>query len=195
MVNSAVLEAREASVVQPSIAAAPAPIEATEGSAESAPAPQRDAKEAVEDEQAIPAPAQADAAIRVPPDKKREERQEAGTASPAGGVTVRGEEPAAQQPQSAPAAASPGAVQDYARYVSQALAKSRPRGLGELGTVQIRLVILPSGGLASVEIAKSSGNRRLDDMAVTAVGQARLPPPPPGMTASQRTYEVPYHFR
>ena len=138
---------------------------------------------------------QADAAVRVPPDKKREEQQEASTAAPAGGVTVRGEEPAAQQPQSAPAAASPGAVQDYARYVSQALAKSRPRGLGELGTVQVRLVILPSGGLASVEIAKSSGNRRLDDMAVTAVGQARLPPPPPGMTASQRTYEVPYHFR
>jgi len=56
-------------------------------------------------------------------------------------------------------------------------------------------VISPSGGLASVEIIKSSGNRRLDEMAVAAVEHARLPAPPPGMTAAQLTFEVPYHFR
>jgi protein TonB len=194
LVNSAVLEAREASFVQPPIPAAPAPIEPTEGSADSAPASQRDAKQAIQDKQAIPAPAQADAAIPAPPEK-HEERREASTAAPAGGVAVRGEEPAAQQLQSAPAAASRGAVREYARYVSQALAKSRPRGLGELGTVRIRLVIAQGGGLASVEIIKSSGNRRLDQMALSAVHSAPLPPPLAGMTADQLTYEVPYHFR
>jgi protein TonB len=86
-------------------------------------------------------------------------------------------------------------VREYARYVSQALANSRPRGLGAFGTVRVRLVIAPSGGLASVAIVKSSGNMRLDEMAVAAVEHTRLPTPPPGMTASQLTYEVPYHFR
>lgn len=64
-------------------------------------------------------------------------------------------------------------MQEYARYVAQALAKSR-----------IRLVISPSGKLTSVGIVTSSGNRRLDEMAVAAVEQARLPPPAPGMTSA-----------
>jgi protein TonB len=67
--------------------------------------------------------------------------------------------------------------------------------LGAFGTVRIRLVITQSGGLASVEVTRSSGNRRLDQMALSAVHSASLPPPPAGMTVDQLTYEVPYHFR
>jgi protein TonB len=175
--------------------AAAAPVEATEGSAESTPAPQRERKEAAEDKKAIPEPVQADAVLLVPPEKKQEERQEASMAAPAGGAAARGDAPASPSPQPAPATASPGAVREYARYVSQALAKSKPRGPGAFGTVRIRLAIAQDGGLASVEIMKSSGNRRLDRMALAAVHSAALPPPPAGMTADQLTYEVPYHFR
>ena len=196
LVDSAVLEAREASIAQPPAPAAAAPIETDDGSAESQPAPLREKKEAAEDKQAPAEPAQADAVVPLPPEKlKQEPKQEASTPAPAGGVASRGDTPTPVPPQAAPAAASAGAVREYARYVSQALAKSRPRGTGTFGTVRIRLVVSPSGRLTSVEIVKSSGNQRLDEMAVAAVEQARLPPPPPGMTLSQLTYEVPYHFR
>jgi protein TonB len=64
-----------------------------------------------------------------------------------------------------------------------------------LGTVTIKLVISPSGGLASAEIVRSSGNRRLDDIALASVHKAALRAPPSGMTLTELTYEVPYHFR
>jgi protein TonB len=195
LVNSPVLEARETSILQPPIAAAAAAIEATEGAADSAAAPEREKAEAAEDKEAVPEPAQAGAVVMVPPKEKPEERQEASSAAPAGSVAARGEEPASTTPQSAPAGASPGAVREYARYVSQALARSKPKGLGALGTVRIRLVVAQDGGLASVEVARSSGNTRLDRIAVAAVQSTTLPRPPPGMSPSDLTYEVPYHFR
>ncbi|NJO23853.1 MAG: energy transducer TonB, partial [Sphingomonadales bacterium] len=93
------------------------------------------------------------------------------------------------------AAASAGALREYARYVTQALAKAKPKGIGAAGTVKVKLAIAPRGGLASVEIVRSSGNRRLDAMVIVAVQHAALPTPPPGLTPAQLTYEVPYHFR
>jgi TonB family protein len=195
LVNSAALEAREPSITQPPIPAAAIPIETEEGSAESNHAPQREKKQATEDKQTVPEPAKADAIVPLPPEKLKQERADESTPTPAGGVAVRGNEPTSVPPKVATAAASPGAVSEYARYISQALAKSRPRGTGTFGTVRVRLAISPTGGLASVEIVSSSGNRRLDEMAVAAVRHAALPAPPPGMTVSQLTYEVPYHFR
>jgi periplasmic protein TonB len=195
LVNSSVLEAREPISTAPPAPAAAAPIETDDGSAQSTPAPERKKKEAAEETPAIPAPSQADAVLPLPPENMQEERQEASTAAPAGGAAARGDAPASHSPRTAPAAASPGAVREYARYVSQALARSRPRGSGAFGTVRIRLVIAQGGGLASVAIMKSSGNRRLDRMALAAVQSAALPLPPTGMTTDQLTYEVPYHFR
>jgi TonB family protein len=195
LVSSAVLEVREPSDLRPPLPAAASPIEAEEGTVESVPAPQREEKEATEDKQAAPEPVQANAVLPLPTEKLTQERAEESTPTASGGVAVRGNEPAPAPPKVAAAAASPGAMREYARYVAQALAKARPRGTGTFGTVKVRLVISPTGRLASVEIVRSSGNARLDEMVIAAVQRAALPPPPPGLTMSQLTYEVPYHFR
>jgi periplasmic protein TonB len=196
LVNSGALEAREPNVAQPPSPAAPAPVETEDGSAKREAALPREKKEATEEKQSPPEPVQATAPVPLPPEKLEQDRQEEARApAAAGGIAVRGDAPTALAPQSAPAAASPGAVREYARYVSQALAKGKPRGFGALGTVRVRLVISPRGGLASVGIVKSSGNRRLDEIAIAAVKHTALPPPPQGMTSAQLTYEVPYHFR
>jgi TonB family protein len=41
----------------------------------------------------------------------------------------------------------------------------------------------------------SSGDKKLDQRAIDAIRQAVFPTPPPGMTVSQLTYEIPYQFR
>ena len=61
--------------------------------------------------------------------------------------------------------------------------------------MRVKFVIAGDGGLATVEIAKSSGIAKLDDIALGAVRRTTFLVPPAGMTAAQLTYEVPYHFR
>lgn len=194
IVSSAVLESRDVDRIQPPAPAAAAAVEAHDGGPDSTSAPPQpeQKQERQEEQQQQEPPVQAEAIMPMPPKTQEQNRTEA--AAPAGGVPARGDAPKAMK-QSGPAAASAGAVREYARYVSQALARTKPKGVGGLGTVKIKLVILPSGGLASVEIAKSSGNTRLDEMALAAVRRTALPAPPLGMTVAQLTYEIPYHFR
>jgi protein TonB len=86
-------------------------------------------------------------------------------------------------------------MREYARYVAQALAKTKPKGTGGLGTVLVRFAIAGDGGLAAVEVAKSSGSPKLDNVALGAVRRTKFLTPPAGMTTAQLTYEVPYNFR
>ena len=74
-------------------------------------------------------------------------------------------------------------------------AKTKPKGAGGLGTVRVKFVIAGDGELAAVEVAKSSGSPKLDDVALEAVRRTKFLVPPAGMTTAQLTYEVPYHFR
>ena len=136
---------------------------------------------------------EADAVIEVPRETQQQERQQA-AASAEGGALARSEK-ATESTASAQAAASPGAVREYSRYVTQALARTKPRGTGTLGTVRVKLMIGASGELAVASITKSSGMPQLDELAVAAVRRTRFPAPPAGMTALQLTFEVPYHFR
>jgi TonB family protein len=76
-----------------------------------------------------------------------------------------------------------------------ALSKTRPKGVGGHGTAKVKFVILPSGSLDFVEVTSSSGNSNLDHKAIEAVRHTSFPTPPAGMTVTQLTYEVPYHFR
>ena len=74
--------------------------------------------------------------------------------------------------------------------------KRGPGASATVGTVQGQARgRRPAAVSPRCEIAESSGNKRLDDMALAAVQHARYRRPPPGMTPSQLTYEVPYHFR
>jgi protein TonB len=200
MVNSTVLEARPDLRTPPAPASA-APIETAEGTAESTPHPQsaEQKEEAAAEKIALDEP-RPDAIekmpvkAREPRHEQEKEQKEASTAADAaGGAHARGLAPSAAK-QSTLAAASPGVVRQYARLVQRALASTRPRGAG-VGTVTVRLLVSSTGQLASVEIAKSSGNKQLDDIALAAVRWAKLPIPPPGMTADQLLFDFPIYFR
>jgi TonB family protein len=193
LVNSAVLESRQAERVPPAPAAADS-VQAKEGTAESAtPRPEQKEKTAEEKQphhapMAADAPDKAPAKVQKSQQEQEKEPKEASAAAVVGGVTSRGDSVVSVE-KSAPAAASPGAVREYWRLVSQALAKTRPKGVGHW-RVKIGLVISTEGQLVSVEVAKSSGNKAMDDIAVSAVRRARFPRPPPGMTSDQLWYEI-----
>ena len=77
----------------------------------------------------------------------------------------------------------------------QEVATDEPKAVREFGTVRVKFRIAEDGGVASAEIAKSSGNKKLDDIALEAVRQTKFLTPPAGMTSTQRFYELPYYFR
>jgi protein TonB len=200
IISSNVLESRELEQTQPAPAAAAASVESADGAPEStaaAAAEQREEKkEAPEELKEKPKEEpirEADAIIEVPQEAQRQKKQE--SAAPATGGDAARSDTASDARASAPAAASPGAMREYARYVAQALAKTKPKGTGGLGTVRVKFVIGGDGGLAAVEVAKSSGSPKLDDMALGAVRRTKFLTPPAGMTTAQLTYEVPYNFR
>ena len=96
---------------------------------------------------------------------------------------------------SGPASASPGAVQQYAAKVREALARNKPGGFGNRGTATIKFGISPEGKAGSIEVETSSGIPVLDKSAIDAVAHTSFPAPPAGMTAAERTYVVPFHFK
>ena len=200
LVSSDVLESRELERTQPVAAAAAASVESTDGAPEStaaAAAEQREEKkeqpEELKEKPKEEPIREAEAIIEVPQEAQKQKKQE--SAAPATGGDAARSDTASDAKASAPAAASPGAVREYARYVAQALAKTKPKGTGGLGTVRVKFVIAGDGGLAAVEVAKSSGSPKLDDVALGAVRRTKFLVPPAGMTTAQLTYEVPYNFR
>ncbi len=200
MVNSKALEARP-DLSAPPASASPDAVQAKEGTVESKPAPQQpeqkdERKEPEKAPEEPPPPVQAVEAPAVvkAPQEEKSERREASTSADAGGAAARGDAQSKER-QVAPAAASPGAVREYDGYVQTALTRAKPkRGFG-YGTVKVKFQLSPEGEVTSVEISKSSGNKRLDDAAVATVRRARFPRPPSGMTELQRFYEFPIYFR
>jgi TonB family protein len=96
---------------------------------------------------------------------------------------------------SGPASASPGAVQQYAAKVREALARNKPGGFGNHGTATIKFGISPEGKANSIQVTTSSGIAALDKSALDAVTRTSFPVPPAGMTEAERTYVVPFHFK
>jgi TonB family protein len=96
---------------------------------------------------------------------------------------------------SGPASAAPGAVQQYAAKVREALARNKPGGHGNRGTATIKFSISPAGKVDAVEVETSSGIPILDRSAIDAVRETSFPTPPAGMTEAERTYVVPFHFK
>ena len=130
------------------------------------------------------------------PKEEEPEKKRASAAKAEGGAAIRSQEPTATEAHArAPAAASAGAVRDYARYVALALSKTKPKSSGGLGTARVRFAIGDDGAVSSAEIVKSSGHKKLDDSALAAVQRTRFPTPPMGMNPIQLTFEVPYKFR
>jgi TonB family protein len=109
------------------------------------------------------------------------------------GVTARAIEENGRS--SGPASAAPGAVQQYATKVREALAHNKPGGHGNRGTATIKFSISPAGKVGAVEMETSSGITALDRSAIDAVRETSFPAPPAGMTEAERTYVVPFHFK
>ncbi len=207
--------ALESLIARPEAAAGAAgPVDITDG-AQTPPAPPVATKQEREREQKVELaldklldlePAQ----IVVPPERKELVRPPVGDpvqpkrpdpapvapSAPVGGIAARAIEDKGSTVLGA-AAARPGEVQRYARNVVEALSRSRPRGgVGSTrGTVKVAFSITENGSLAAVRVVMSSGSAQLDATALAAVQKVRFPPPPPGMSMAQLTYEVPYHFR
>jgi protein TonB len=201
MVHSEVLEAREPVRPEPASASAAASVESTDGAPQSvatAAAEQQEEKKVPPEEQQDKPKEEpvrdAEAVLETPRESQRQQKKQAAAAPPTGGAAARSDT-ASEARANAPAAASPGAVREYALYVAQALAKSKPKGSGGHGTVRVKFVISGDGGLSTVQVSSTSGSSKLDNIAIGAVRQTKFLVPPAGMTALQLTYEVPYHFR
>lgn len=84
---------------------------------------------------------------------------------------------AEQPPMPTPAAAAPHVVTDVA-YIEPPQPKYPPesRRSGEEGLVVLRVLINEIGGVARVDVERSSGHSRLDDAACQAVRRARFRP-------------------
>jgi len=207
IVSSAVLESLDRSSALPVAPASAGAVEADDGASD-APAAEKkrerkseDAKAAQHDEERkakrpIPEPVRAEAVIEAAPAKSEPPPAPESPREAAGGMVALGDAPASAMP-SGPAAASPGAVQEYGNNVRQALGKTRPKeGVArEPGRTTIEFVISAGGTLVSARVLESSGNERLDEMALAAVQSAVFPGPPPGMTIAQLTYWMTYTFR
>ncbi|KIT17563.1 TonB family protein [Jannaschia aquimarina] len=90
-------------------------------------------------------------------------------------------------------AAGNAAASNYPGQVQRRIARQRmPRSVGA-GSARVSFTISGNGALASIGLAASSGNARLDQAAVRIVrGAAPFPPPPPG---ARRQFVIPISGR
>lgn len=94
------------------------------------------------------------------------------------------------------AAAAAGVARDYARSVMAALSANRPRPIArQRGTVVIAFIVTQDGKLGSSRVAKSSGLSTLDEAALNALRRTQFPVPPPGLSARELDFQIPYLFR
>jgi periplasmic protein TonB len=193
LADPGVLETREVNLAEPTVPAPADAVEEKEGSVEENAPKKGETKEIPEPrepENEMPKPD----AILEEAKPKPAEKSKPQDNSVKGGAAARGKATIEQKPR-APAAASAGSIREYAKFVSQALARTRPKGIGAQGIAKVRFTIADSGRLSSVQIVNSSGDKKLDQKAIDAVRQAVFPAPPTGMTVTQLTYEIPYQFR
>lgn len=74
--------------------------------------------------------------------------------------------------------------QQWGAQITSALRRAHRPPRGTVGTVKLVIAITPSGQVAGVSLAASSGNSRLDQAALAAVQRARFPRAPEGLTKS-----------
>jgi periplasmic protein TonB len=154
-------------------AAAPAPLPSPP------PLPKR--KPEIQTARAVPQPEPAPSRKETP--KQAEARRAVAQAEPAhtGGGFARWL-PMTLAPADKPVAKEPQRLtgQTYSSKVWSALARHKPRA-GQRGSATVVFSIGMGGALNNVSIGKSSGNARIDQLALATVrGAAPFPPPPSG---------------
>ena len=200
IVSSSLLDTRQPDLAQPDAPAVSHAVEATDGipNQEAKTAAERQEEKKGEEEPRQKTPLEepvrtAEAIFEVPKETQRQRKQEA--AAPAGGGGAALSDAPTNANTSAPVAASVGAVREYGRNVVETLRKTKPKAVGELGTVRVKFTITADGDVVSASITKSSGNKKLDNLALEAVQRTKFQTPPAGMTSTQLFYELPYYFR
>ncbi|HWM32088.1 MAG TPA: TonB family protein [Methyloceanibacter sp.] len=78
--------------------------------------------------------------------------------------------------------------------VWSALARHKPRA-GQRGSATVTFAIGASGGLRGARIAKSSGNAKIDQMALATVRNAAPFPAPPNLKSGAASYTIRIEFR
>jgi len=91
-----------------------------------------------------------------------------------------------------PGASSSGKSNEFERAVIWALAATKPLGNGKWGSVVVTFAVGETGRVDGLRLMKSSGDNWLDQGALMAVRQARLPAPPSGLAVGDRTFVVEY---
>ncbi|WP_211104884.1 energy transducer TonB family protein, partial [Azospirillum formosense] len=95
-----------------------------------------------------------------------------------------------------PVSASPGAMVDYGAQVWAWIGRHKPEKVVGGGQATVKLTLGTAGEVLDASILTSSGDAALDRAALAAVRKASpFPTPPPGLTAQDRVFSVPFLFR
>lgn len=188
LVSSDVLEATNQKPAM-SKGGATADLAASEGAPQS---PQHSLQTQNDKGDETPAQTEQPAKENAPVTKHKPPQSEA-AAIPVGGATARAMTESSQAP--AAAGASAGEINRYAVAVRAVLARSKPRGMREKGSLTVTFGIDETGGVHFARVSESSGRSTLDEATIAAVRGSSFPRPPTGMTADQRTYVVPFRFK
>ncbi len=111
---------------------------------------------------------------------RRPQQQQQATYS-GGGMQVRG-------------SGASGKSDEFSKSVIAALMKTRPGPFALWGRVLVTFQITQQGDLLYVRVLHSSGNKAMDDAAVSAIHKAQFIKPPPGLSPEARTYIIDYVF-
>jgi protein TonB len=141
---------------------------------------------------ALPAPQEKPAKPKAPKPAQRQElaRQEPTPPQAKGPWRPMGLAPADKPvPSQVPTARPSGAA--YSSSVWSALARHKPRA-GQRGTTTVVFAIGANGALRGLKVGRSSGNARIDQLALATVRSAAPFPPPPSGSASY-TIRIDFH--
>lgn len=112
-----------------------------------------------------------------------------------GGATAGAAATPAPQQTGLSSAARQSLMASWASRIQGRIERARPRVQGA-GSVLLRLTITRDGRLASVGLARSSGDARVDQAAIQAVQRAgRFPAAPDGLTDASYAFSLPITFR
>jgi protein TonB len=89
---------------------------------------------------------------------------------------------------------TPSSGTTYDARVWASLARHKPR-VGQSGSTMVSFVVGANGGLRSLRVSGSSGNPRLDQLALATVRNAAPFPPIPQNRAGVRSYTIRIYFR
>jgi protein TonB len=141
---------------------------------------------------AVPAPQEKPVKPEAPKPPQRQElaRQEPAQPQAKGPWRPMGLAPADKPvPNQAPTARPSGAA--YSGSVWSALARHKPRA-GQKGSTTVVFAIGGNGALRGLKVGRSSGNSRIDQLALATVRSAAPFPPPPSGSASY-TIRIDFH--